>query len=180
MGCAAHSVDFRWGTWHTAPASGWEARPAVLSRDSTTGTRYAPVPESGATQARGLSSTGVPMSSIIQIVRRQAFQRQHGRCFYCSVSMWLLSPHELPSGAADNSGHARLRCTAEHLVARSEGGGNSGGNIVAACSHCNSTRHRRKRPPQPEVYREQVRTRVRRGAWHPRWVHQLGLVGGAA
>jgi hypothetical protein len=169
-------IDFRCRTWQTCTASGWEARPAVPSRASTTGTRYAPVPERGATQARGLSSTGVLMPSKIQSLRRQAFQHQHGRCFYCSVAMWLLSSHELPGGAADKSGYARLRCTAEHLVARCEGGKDSTENIVAACAHCNGTRHKRKRPPPPTVYREEVRGRVGRGAWHHPWVHQRGLV----
>ena len=116
------------------------------------------------------------MPSTIQILRRQAFQRQHGRCFYCSVAMWLISPHELPGGTPDGAGYARLRCTAEHLVARSEGGGNSEGNIVAACLHCNGTRHKRKTPPQPMAYRFDVLARVRRGAWHHAWVHRLGLV----
>ena len=117
------------------------------------------------------------MPSRIQTIRLQAFQRQHGRCFYCSVAMWLISPYELSGGAAaDKSGYARLRCTAEHLVARSEGGRNSDGNIVAACAHCNATRHKRKTPPQPKAYRDDVLARVRRGAWHHPWVHKLGLV----
>jgi len=115
------------------------------------------------------------MPSRIQALRRQAFQRQQGHCFYCSVSMRLLSPHELPGGTADKSGCARLRCTAEHLVARCEGGGNNAENIVAACDHCNRTRHRRKSPPDPENYRIEVQARVRRGAWHYLWVHKRAL-----
>ncbi len=127
-------------------------------------------------QVRGLSSTGVLMPSKIQIYRRQAFQRQQGRCFYCSVSMWLLSPTELTGSTAEHPAYARLRCTAEHLVARCDGGGNSSGNIVAACAHCNATRHKRKRPPVPCVYRKQVLARVRRGGWHHPWVYRHGLV----
>ena len=119
------------------------------------------------------------MPSRIQTLRRQAFQRQQGRCFYCSVAMWLTSPSELPGAATDCRGYARLRCTAEHLVARSEGGRDSSENIVAACAHCNSTRHKRKRPPQPAVYRDAVLARVRRGAWHHSWVHERGLVAAA-
>ncbi len=172
-------IDFDGRTWQTSPAYGWEARPAVPSRASTTGTRYAPVPKRGATQARGLSSTGVLMPSRIQTLRRQAFQRQQGRCFYCSVSMWLTSPSELPGAASDSRSYARLRCTAEHLVARSEGGRNCGGNVVAACAHCNGTRRRRKTPPPPTAYRDDVLARVQRGAWHHPWVHQLGLVAAA-
>jgi 5-methylcytosine-specific restriction endonuclease McrA len=119
------------------------------------------------------------MPSRIQTLRRQAFQRQQGRCFYCSVAMWLTSPSELPGGAIDSPGYARLRCTAEHLVARSEGGDDCAENIVAACAHCNSTRHKRKLPPQPSVYREEVMGRVRRGSWHHPWVHRQGLVAAA-
>lgn len=116
------------------------------------------------------------MPSKIQTLRHQAFQRQQGRCFYCSVAMWLTSPSELPGAGTAGSGYARLRCTAVHLVARNEGGRNSEGNIVAACAHCNGTRHKRKRPPQPDEYRRDVLARVRRGAWHHEWVHQQGLV----
>lgn len=119
------------------------------------------------------------MPSRIKTLRRQAFQRHQGRCFYCSVAMWLMSPSEIPGGASDRSGSARLRCTAEHLVARCEGGGNSAENIVAACAHCNGTRHKRQRPPQPTAYREEVLGRVRRGAWHHPWVHREGLIGQA-
>jgi len=117
------------------------------------------------------------MPSRIQTRRRQAFQRQHGRCFYCSVAMWLMSPTELAGDMAEHPAYARLRCTAEHLVARCDGGGNGSENIVAACAHCNATRHKRKRPPAPSAYRNEVQARVRRGAWHQPWVHQRGLVG---
>jgi 5-methylcytosine-specific restriction endonuclease McrA len=118
------------------------------------------------------------MPSRIQTLRRQAFQRQQGCCFYCSVAMWLKSPSELPGCPTELVRCARLRCTAEHLSARSEGGRDSAENIVAACAHCNHTRHKRKRPPQPSAYREEVRDRVLRGAWHDRWVYHRGYLGG--
>jgi len=116
------------------------------------------------------------MPSQIQTCRQQAFQRQQGRCFYCSVSMWLTSPTELTGKSVHHSGYQRLRCTAEHLIARCDGGDNSSTNIVVACADCNATRHKRKRPPAPLSYRAQVLARVQKGAWHHAWVYLQGLV----
>ena len=115
-------------------------------------------------------------STKVQSARHRAFERQSGKCFYCGVAMWLTTPFELPGCECESSGYARLRCTAEHLIARSEGGGNCSTNIVAACAHCNATRHKRKRPPAPEVYLDEVAKRLKRGAWHQRWVHERGLL----
>ncbi len=115
-------------------------------------------------------------SAQVQSARLTAFERQCGNCFYCGVAMWVTTPFELPGCKSVSSGYARLRCTAEHLVARSEGGRDCSANIVAACLHCNATRHRRKRPPEPGTYREEIARRVARGAWHPRWVHERRLI----
>jgi len=116
-------------------------------------------------------------SKRIPFLRQRAFERQDGRCFYCAVAMWLTSPCELAGCSGNRATYARLRCTAEHLIPRSEGGADNEENIVAACAHCNATRHKRKRPPAPAEYREDVVRRVKRGAWHQRWVHERGLVG---
>lgn len=97
------------------------------------------------------------MANRLTRSRQLAFDRQGGKCYYCGLRMWLGGP----------CGPSSLRCTAEHLVARSEGGGAGTSNIVAACWHCNRTRHKRKRPPEPERYRADVRRRVERGAWLP-------------
>jgi DNA-directed RNA polymerase subunit RPC12/RpoP len=83
--------------------------------------------------------------------------------------MWLTGP----------AGAQRLRCTAEHLLPRSDGGSDLPENIVAACAHCNHTRHKRKRPPDPKTYRADVMRRVARGGWHYGWVRERGLIGGA-
>lgn len=115
------------------------------------------------------------MPSRIQVLRRQAFHRQAGRCWYCSVQMWLISPDELARLVA-TSAAAQLRCTAEHLVAQRDGGSDAAKNIVAACAHCNHTRHKRKAPPEPETYRKEIRRRTKRGAWHPRWVFEQQLL----
>lgn len=98
------------------------------------------------------------MTSQIQRSRKIAFDRQGGQCYYCGLRMWLDGP----------CGPSPLRCTAEHLMPRSEGGADGTLNIVAACLHCNRTRHKRKKPPDPERYKADVRRRVERGAWLPK------------
>ncbi|WP_420714781.1 HNH endonuclease [Roseateles sp. SL47] len=113
------------------------------------------------------------MPSKIQTLRRKAFDHQDGRCWYCGVHMWLASPDEL--SVARRSGLSRLRCTAEHLVPRASGGRDAPENVVAACLHCNCTRHRRRAPPEPTAYRSEVMRRTRREGWHPAWVFRLGL-----
>src|SRR5687768_7510081 len=105
------------------------------------------------------------MPSRIQILRHQAFKRQGGRCYYCGIPMWLLSHDELPGRSLSPAAAARLKCTAEHLVPRSEGGTNIAANIVAACAHCNWTRHKVKHLTAPDAYRCLVEQRVKRGAW---------------
>ena len=92
--------------------------------------------------------------------RQFAFNRQGGKCFYCGLRMWLNG----------QSGPPQMRCTAEHLTARCEGGDNGRSNIVAACWHCNHTRHKCKRPLDPLRYQAKVKRRLARGAWLPRCV----------
>ena len=118
------------------------------------------------------------MSKSLLRYRTDAFRRQAGRCYYCTALMWMddgvsfARKHELSSRAA-----RWLRCTAEHLLARRDGGRDSRNNIVAACWHCNLRRHRgRKNVPTPDAYREQVRRRLARGSWHVPQVLRCGLV----
>ncbi|MBN8477573.1 MAG: hypothetical protein J0L91_01265 [Burkholderiales bacterium] len=72
------------------------------------------------------------MPSKVQRHRQLAFVRQHGRCHYCGCPMWSKHPDEVawlvdaPPGVV-----ARLRCTAEHLRARCDGGDDDASNIVA-------------------------------------------------
>lgn len=60
---------------------------------------------------------------------------------------------------------SNLRCTAEHLIPRSEGGGNDAANVVAACLFCNRTRHRARVPLAPRKYKTYVTNRMLRGRW---------------
>jgi len=105
-------------------------------------------------------------------LRAHAFSKQGGRCFYCNAPMWESSPAELSDLGSTPFARA-LRCTAEHLQAREDGGRNTRHNIVAACWHCNSLRHRRKVPLDPEKYRRLVQARLARGRWHAQVVVQL-------
>ncbi|MFD2101848.1 HNH endonuclease [Tabrizicola soli] len=53
----------------------------------------------------------------------------------------------------------------QSIFTRSDGGGNSADNIVAACWYCNNLRHRRKRPLSPEAHRHRVQQRMAAGKW---------------
>lgn len=59
-----------------------------------------------------------------------------------------------------------LKCTGEHLVAHSDGGTANQENIVAACRYCNSKRHARKRPLDPESFARFVQKRLEKRAWN--------------
>lgn len=100
----------------------------------------------------------------LQRLRTLAFHKQAGRCHYCGLAMWLHSPAELslrPRTAQP------LRCTAEHLIARQDGGRDTSDNIVAACLLCNGRRHKRKVSPAAGAYRTLVRRRLAKGKWLP-------------
>lgn len=106
--------------------------------------------------------------SRIQSHRRRAFRHQAGRCFYCRMPMWLSDAQAFSLRHSLSIREVRrLRCTAEHLVARSDGGANTSQNIVAACWFCNVSRHRRTRPPSPEAHRHRVQGRLKCHKWHP-------------
>lgn len=109
------------------------------------------------------------MTQRYRSARNAAFHRQGGLCHYCGLSMWLIDQrgYALAYGLTLRQA-ARLQATAEHLVARQNGGGN-GPNIVAACRHCNEYRHKH-RPhgaPDADLYRKHVRRQVDRQRWHP-------------
>jgi 5-methylcytosine-specific restriction endonuclease McrA len=114
------------------------------------------------------------MHNAISKHRLAAFNHQNGRCYYCGHPMWLKHPDELaPRRKISGRVLSPLRCTAEHLLAKQDGGTNSRDNIVAACHHCNKTRHRISTPPDPERYRERVGRRLRAGKWHTGIVRHL-------
>lgn len=112
--------------------------------------------------------------SRIKTHREKAFVEQSGRCFYCSAEMWLDRPERFASKHGLSERQARrFQCTAEHLVARCDGGPDSQNNIVAACAFCNSTRHKFRCAPEPTAYVKHVQMRLRTGRWHPSRFWQL-------
>lgn len=100
----------------------------------------------------------MPNNRTIPKHRRTAYLRQSGRCFYCGQAMWSKRPELFARahGLTPVQAAAR-RCTAEHVVARRDGGSNVAQNIVAACLRCNQRRHACVKPLASDAYREQVR-----------------------
>jgi hypothetical protein len=99
--------------------------------------------------------------------RTAAFIQQGGRCRYCDYPMWLSDVQEYASQHQLSLAQARhFRCTAEHLVARCDGGGSARANIVAACLTCNKRRHARRKSLTVDAYSHLVRSRLRQGRWH--------------
>ena len=111
------------------------------------------------------------MPSPIVRHRARAFIRQSGLCFYCDYPMWdgdakpFIKRYKLSRRQA-----LQLQCTAEHLHARVDRGGDCQLNIVAACRVRNARRHRMKVARDPNEHRMYVQRRVHRGKWHAQWI----------
>lgn len=104
--------------------------------------------------------------AAIKNIRKKKMIAQEGKCYYCNLPMWdnvSVTAQSLQCGA--KAPLKALRCTAEHLQPRSEGGMNTVENIVAACLYCNSSRHRRKLPLSPTMHRRHVQKRMAEGRW---------------
>jgi len=109
-------------------------------------------------------------TKIVQY-RHQAFLEQAHRCYYCDFLMWESDPEAFANTHGISLVQAqRFKCTAEHLVARSDGGTDARANIVAACLHCNQTRHRMKPAPTPDALRQLIFKQLRNKSWHRRGV----------
>ena len=114
------------------------------------------------------------MSQKIQKSRLLAFERQNGRCYYCSALLWLEKIAEFAAKYELSQRQAyRFQCTAEHLVARQDGGCDVSKNIVAACWFCNSRRHRRRYAPSPEAFKKLVSQRIKQHKWHPKQLQHM-------
>ncbi|WP_080579222.1 HNH endonuclease [Sinorhizobium fredii] len=106
-------------------------------------------------------------TSNIQKLRRKAAKSEGRQCYYCQQPMWETDPKifserfRVPTRAV-----FLFQCTAEHLVARCDGGRDTKENIVAACLYCNKNRHRTKRPKDAASYARYVRSRMKQGRWH--------------
>lgn len=66
-----------------------------------------------------------------------------------------------------------LRSTAEHVVARHDGGHDTPANIVAACKYCNCHRHVGQDALPATVFAAKVRQRLGRERWHGIVIHPL-------
>ena len=84
----------------------------------------------------------------LQSLRRKACAEQGGLCFYCLQRMGR-------------------DVTAEHLVARVDGGRDTRANIVAACRQCNASRHALfpDSAPDPETFQSLVLIAREAGLW---------------
>lgn len=79
---------------------------------------------------RSYNSKAPRHAHLLKVLRRAAFDRQGGLCYWCEQPMELEGRW--------NSPHL---CTADHLRRRASGGGTVRNNIVAACRDCNNRRH---------------------------------------
>lgn len=103
--------------------------------------------------------------------RHQAFFEQDHRCYYCNFLMWESDLEQFANSHNISLVQAqRFKCTAEHLKARKDGGTDTRSNIVAACLHCNQTRHRIQPAPSPDKLRIQVAKQLQNNGWHKRKV----------
>jgi len=107
-------------------------------------------------------------SSSIRSYRALSFKNQNGLCFYCNQPMWTKNLKEFCQLYRVTEDSAQLlKCTAEHIVARQDGGTNQRTNIVAACLFCNRTRHQEKNALSAEKYKVKVSNLMSKNKWHP-------------
>jgi 5-methylcytosine-specific restriction endonuclease McrA len=100
-------------------------------------------------------------------IRNQKMKSQSGRCYYCKRPMWVGDLQKFCQSLGLSPKQARLfQCTAEHLKPKSEGGGDTKDNLVAACKFCNQTRHVAKTPLSHSAYLVKVRKRLFAGKWN--------------
>ena len=123
--------------------------------------------------------------STLQTLRKRAAVRQSFLCYYCDAVMWLGDPVPYCERFGISRDRAeRFRCTAEHLVAREDGGRNTAANIVAACVFCNRLRHRKscadEQAASPQRYRKRVQKILAGGGWHPGWARRSGIIAARA
>lgn len=107
------------------------------------------------------------MPNSLSRLRHEAAIKQGHRCYYCGQPMWEDDPTDFISTYGISKRQIRFcRCTAEHLVARQNGGRNVTQNIVAACAFCNHGRHKKKIAPSPDAMRQDVQKRLSKGKWN--------------
>jgi hypothetical protein len=106
------------------------------------------------------------MGKTLTRLIRAKMKAQGGLCYYCGQPMWEEGLEAFARAQGLSLGRAVwFRCTAEHLVARCDGGRDVPGNIVAACLFCNRTRHAAKVPRDRLAYKARVQRRMVAGRW---------------
>ena len=107
------------------------------------------------------------MPKNLQRARALAFHRQCGLCCYCKDPMWLRDPLDFALQYGITIPQALQRQgTAEHILAKCDGGRNGADNISAACRCCNQRRHRRSRALDSLRFADFVQLRMLNGRWH--------------
>lgn len=107
------------------------------------------------------------MPTTLAKSRLKAFNLQQGRCIYCELPMWSDDPEAFAKKYKITTKQAKpFQCTAEHLLARQDGGKDHASNIVAACHYCNQKRHKCKSPKDPISYKQYVTNRLEKGKWN--------------
>lgn len=106
--------------------------------------------------------------------RQKAYKQQSGYCYYCHSPMWSSDTQSqfIPQYKITSRQAKFYQCTAEHLEARQDGGKDIVSNIVAACYFCNQQRHRLKKAPSPDRFKQYVQKRVFSNIWPTaKWLH---------
>jgi hypothetical protein len=104
----------------------------------------------------------VMTSPSLRKFRNAAAAAQGWICCYCGLPM---GGEGSPCQAALEPLGKAFEASAEHLVPRCEGGGDTRGNIAAAHECCNRSRHRRRRVMTPERFAVFVQRRVGSDRW---------------
>ena len=106
------------------------------------------------------------MPTMLIKSRQKAFQQQSGCCIYCYKPMWIGCLEDFAIQFRITRRQAKFyQCTAEHLLARQDGGKNGLNNIAAACKYCNQQRHKSKLPLHPVKYQQYVQGKVSKNCW---------------
>lgn len=114
----------------------------------------------------------MPNNHKLRRFRKVAARKQNHRCHYCDAPMWTKNAWAF----AERHGLrledcVHFQCTAEHVVARRDGGAEVR-NIVAACRHCNLMRHAAEAPLPADLYRAQVQQHIAELRWFTRALMQ--------
>lgn len=114
------------------------------------------------------------MPTTLTKSRFKAYIQQAGLCIYCEQPIWLDDVQEFAKTYQISIKQAKvLKCTAEHLTAKQDGGTDVENNIAAACNYCNQKRHKRKKSLDSISFKNHVMKRQAQGRWHSNVTNRL-------